>query len=148
PLLRLNAISLRKETLMWIPKYVRDKKKGVDSPMPTQVVSNEEFTPRPQTPAQKQIEHLIGEMAEERAKKLGLDRRAFMASAMGMAVCFLAANRVYGRNYWEVEEAETWELAATQEKWPKGEYFILDVQTHFTNGRALNFRNMEFIKNM
>jgi predicted TIM-barrel fold metal-dependent hydrolase len=123
-------------------------KKGVDSPMPTQVVSNEEFTPRPQTQPQKQIEYLIGEMAEARAKKLGMDRRAFMASTMGLAVCFLAANRVFGKNYWDVDEAETWEATAAQEKWPKGEHFILDVQTHFTNGRALDFRNMEFIKNM
>ena len=34
---------------MWIPKWVRDRKKGVDSAMPTQVVSNEELIPRPQT---------------------------------------------------------------------------------------------------
>ena len=34
---------------MWIPKGLRDLKKGVDSPMPTQVVSNEEFIPRRQT---------------------------------------------------------------------------------------------------
>ena len=52
---------------MWIRKALRDLKKGVDSPMPTQVVSNEEFTPRPQSDAQKQVEHLIGEMAEVRA---------------------------------------------------------------------------------
>ena len=52
--------------------------------MPTQVVSNEEFIPRPQTPKQKQVEYLIGEMAAEKSKKLGMDRRTFMASAMGM----------------------------------------------------------------
>ena len=34
---------------MWIPKHERDEKRGVDSPIPTQVVSNEEFIPRPQT---------------------------------------------------------------------------------------------------
>ncbi len=36
---------------MWIRKIERDLKKGVDSPLPTQVVSNEEFLPRPQTRA-------------------------------------------------------------------------------------------------
>ena len=56
---------------MWIRKGVRDANKGVDSPMPTQLVSNEEFTPRPQTPRQKQVEYLIGEMADQRSKKLG-----------------------------------------------------------------------------
>src|SRR5213593_4204612 len=132
---------------MWIRKAVRDIKKGVNSPMPTQVVSNEEFVPRRQTRQQRQVEHLIGEMAEEKSKKLGMDRRAFMSGTMGLATCFLAANRVYG-NYWDVDEAESMEPAAYDEKWPKGEYFIIDVQTHFTNGVALNFRNLEFIKDM
>jgi len=70
-----------------------------------------------------------------------------MASTMGLATCFLASNRVYG-NYWDVDEAETMEPAAYAEKWPKGEYFIFDVQTHFSNGVVLPFRNMEFMKNM
>ena len=133
---------------MWIPKGLRDVKKGVDSPMPTQVVSNEEFIPRRQTTRQKQVEHLIGEMGAERAKKLGLSRRTFMASSMGMATCFLASNKVYGK-VWEVDDAESWEPAAYDEKWPKSEYFIIDVQSHFTNGAAIGgFRTMEFVKNM
>jgi hypothetical protein len=132
---------------MWIPKWQRDRKKGVDAPVPTQVVSNEEFIPRPQNEQQKQVEFLIGELAEERAKKLGMDRRAFLASSMGMATAFLAANMVYG-DYWDVDAVETFEPQATEEKFPKGEYFIFDVQTHFTNGLAIGFRNMEFIRNM
>jgi hypothetical protein len=133
---------------MWIRKADRDRKKGVDSPMPTQVVSNEEFEPRPQTPAQKHVEHLIGEMSDARAKKLGMNRRDFMRTSMGIATCFLASNIAYGKNYWEVDDAETWEPAAYDEKWPKGEYFIIDVQAHFTNGAALGFRNAEFVRNM
>jgi predicted TIM-barrel fold metal-dependent hydrolase len=123
-------------------------KKGVDSPMPTQAVSNEEFVPRPQTQRQKHVEHLIGEMANERSKKLGMDRRAFMASAMGMATCFLASNKVYGKVF-DVDEVETYESAAIEEKFPKGEYFVIDVQAHFTNGVAIpGFRTMEFVRNM
>jgi len=34
------------------------------------------------------------------------------------------------------------------EKFPKGEYFIFDVQTHFTDGVAIGFRKAEFIRNM
>ncbi len=132
---------------MWIRKSQRDFNKNVDSPVPTQPVSNEEFIPRRQTEDQKQVEHLIGEMAAEKSKKLGLDRRAFMASSMGMATCFLASNKVYGNN-WEVEEAETMEPQGTEEKYPKGEYFIMDVQAHFTSGRAIGFRTSEFMKNM
>ena len=132
---------------MWIPKWQRDQKKGVDSPIPTQVVSTEEFIPRPQNEQQQQVEQLIGVLGEEKSKKLGMDRRAFMASSMGLATAFLAMNKVYG-NHWDVEEVETFEPAATEEKWPKGEYFIIDVQAHFTNGWVPSFRNMEFVKNM
>jgi predicted TIM-barrel fold metal-dependent hydrolase len=132
---------------MWVPKWVRDRKRGVDSPIPTQAVSNGEFIPRPQTREQRQVEALTAEYAEQKSKRLGLDRRAFMASGMGMATAFLASNQVYGR-YWDVNEEETLDAAAYEERWPKSEYFILDVQTHFTNGLALNFRNQEFVRNM
>lgn len=132
---------------MWIRKFQRDRKKGVDSAMPTQVLSNEEFIPRPQSQKQKEVEFYIGQMAEEKSRKLGMDRRTFMASAMGMATCFLASNKVWGK-VWDVTEAETFDPAAYQEKLPKGEFFVLDVQTHFTNGIALNFRSNEFVKNM
>jgi predicted TIM-barrel fold metal-dependent hydrolase len=132
---------------MWIRKFERDRKKGVDSPMPTQVVSNEEFIPRPQNEPQKRVEHLIGEMAAEKSKRLGMDRRSFMASSMGLATCFVASNQVYGK-VWDVDEVETLEPAATQEKLPPKEYFVIDVQAHFTNGVPLDFRKMEFVKNM
>jgi uncharacterized protein len=132
---------------MWIPKWQRDRSRGVDSPVPTQVVSTEEFIPRPQNDRQRQVEVLSQAIAEENARKLGIDRRAYMASSLGMAASFLASNQVYG-DYWNVHEIETLEPAATEEKWPKGEFFIMDVQTHFTNGAALGFRNIEFIRNM
>lgn len=133
---------------MWIRKHQRDRNKGVDSPMPTQAVSNEEFTPRPQSEPQKRVEHLIGELSETRAKKLGMQRRDFMRTSMGMATCFMAQNQVFG-NVWDVDEAETWEAAPTDEKFPKGEYFVIDVQAHFTNGLSIpGFRTIEFVKNM
>jgi uncharacterized protein len=50
---------------------------------------------------------------------------------------------------WEVDEEETMDQQAYEAKLPKGEYFIIDVQTHFTNGIAIpNFRTNEFVKNM
>src|SRR5207302_5970224 len=108
---------------MWVPKWQRDRAKGVESPVPTQVVSNEEFIPRPQNAQQKRVEALITTLAEEKARKLGMDRRAFLASSMGLATAFWASNLVYGR-HWDVDEVETLEPAATEEKWPKGEFFI------------------------
>ncbi len=132
---------------MWVPKIQRDRDRGVDSPIPTQAVSNEEFIPRPQSALQKQWEAMIGTLAEERAQKLGMDRRAFLRTGMGLATAFLASNKVFG-NYWDVDEIETLEEAAIEEKFPKGEYFIFDVQTHFTNGFPLGFRNSQFVRDM
>lgn len=48
---------------MWVRKHERDRRHGVDSPIPTQVVSNEEIYPRPQTLKQREWEFRIGEMA-------------------------------------------------------------------------------------
>ncbi len=132
---------------MWVPKWERDRKKGVDSPIPTQPVSNEEFVPRPQNDDQKRWEKLIGELAEEKSKKLGMERRDFMRSSMGMATAFYAANLVFGP-YWDVDAAETLEKDATDEKFPKGEYFVIDVQTHFTDGVPIGSRNAKFLKNL
>jgi hypothetical protein len=132
---------------MWVPKWQRDQLCGVDSPIPTQAVSNEEFVPRPQTPEQRRWERLIGELSEQKSKKLGMERRGFMRSSMGLATAFLASNMVYGEN-WDVCEEETVDAAATEEKFPKGEYFIVDVQTHFTDGIAIGFRKAEFVRNM
>src|SRR6266498_6066223 len=66
---------------MWIPKYKRDALKGVDSPIPTQVVSNEEILPRPQNKKQQHVEHLIGEWGAENARRLGMNRRDFMRTS-------------------------------------------------------------------
>ena len=93
------------------------------------MVSNEEFLPQPQSKQQRQWEKLIGELSEEKSKKLGMPRRDFMRTSMGMATAFFASNIVFGSN-WEVDAAETLDEAATEEKFPKGEYFIVDVQTH------------------
>lgn len=151
---------------MWVPKYVRDTQKGVDTPMPTQVVSNEEILPRPQNTNQKKVEALTMEWGERNAKKVGMDRREFMRTSMGFATALLASNAIYGP-YWEVAEAEALDPAATDERFPKGEYFIMDVQTHFTNSwevaaekglldpdnpsgvrRRSGFRSYDFLQNM
>ncbi len=133
---------------MWVPKWRRDRAKGVDSPIPTQVVSNEEIWPRPQSRAQARWEHRIGELAEANAKRVGIDRRAFMRTGMGLATSFWAANEAYGQRYWDVAREEMFEPAAHEERWPPGEYFVFDVQAHFTNGYPLNHRTSEFMRGM
>ena len=57
---------------MWIKKFHRDQTEDKRSPIPTQVVSNEEFLPPPQTKQQKQVEDLIQTLASQYGKKTGL----------------------------------------------------------------------------
>jgi hypothetical protein len=98
-------------------------------PIPTQIVSNEEFVPIPQTPQQQQVEAKLNEIADDAAKKLGVTRRHFLASSGGMAAAFLAMNAVFGCRTFDVDPSEVLESGASAEKWPKP-YFIFDVQTH------------------
>src|SRR5690606_2271446 len=75
------------------------------SPLPTRIVSSDEFLPPPQSEAQRRVEAGIEHLAERQAPRHGLSRRRFLASAAGMAAGFLAMNAVYG-GFFEVEEAE------------------------------------------
>ena len=70
---------------MWIRKNRKDRLAGRNLPLPTQVVSNEEYLPMPQTEDQKQVENLILSMADEYARKLGISRRSFLQTSGGMA---------------------------------------------------------------
>ena len=102
---------------MWLPKWQRDRQRGIESPVPTQPVSNEEFVPRPQTKQQEEWEFRIDQMATANAKSLGMTKRDFLKSSMGMATAFYASNMVFG-NHWDVAKAETLEPEASEEKFP------------------------------
>jgi predicted TIM-barrel fold metal-dependent hydrolase len=113
---------------MWQRKFHKDLRTGLASPLPTQIVGNEEFAPMPQTLAQKKVEARIFELADCNAKALGMSRRDFLRTTGGMATAFLAFNDVFGPTF-DVHAAEAMEGAAYAEKWPKKE-FIFDAQTH------------------
>lgn len=113
---------------MWIRKSDRDRETGNATPIPTQIVGNEEFEPLPQTPDQQRVEQRIFQLADQYSRKLGISRRAFLRTSGGMAVSFMAMNEVFGPAFL-VSEAEAAEPAASREMWPKKE-FILDLQTH------------------
>src|SRR6202012_2493499 len=70
--------------------------KAFASPIPTQIVSNGEFFPARQSRQQLEVEMRLKQAAAELAPRPGLGRRAFLASAAGMAAGFGAMNRVYG----------------------------------------------------
>jgi uncharacterized protein len=98
-------------------------------PLPTRLVSNEEFPPHPQTAAQQAVEDRILTAAGRLAPRLGLSRRDFLRSSGGMATSLLAMNAVFGR-FFDVLEVEAADPAAFRER--TGEpFFIFDVQVHY-----------------
>ena len=100
-----------------------------ETPLPTRLVSNEEFPPRPQTAAQRRVEETILAEAGRLAPRLGLSRRDFLRGSGGMAVSLLAMNAVFGR-FWDMQPAEAADPAAFKER--SGDpFFIFDVQLHY-----------------
>lgn len=104
-------------------------------PIPTQIVSNEEFSPPDQTDEQKMVENRLIEIASESSRSLGVSRRRFLASTGGMAAAFLAMNSVFG-SYFNVSENELFESLATDEKFPK-KPFIFDIHTHHVAAKKI-----------
>jgi predicted TIM-barrel fold metal-dependent hydrolase len=101
------------------------------SPVPTQIISNGEFNPLPQTPQQQQVETRLKALADQYGAKQGLNRRQFLRTSSGMAAAFLAMNSVFGPLF-DVSDAEAADpaMAAERAEMLKGQ-FICDVQTHF-----------------
>jgi predicted TIM-barrel fold metal-dependent hydrolase len=112
----------------WVRKCDVDDARGLHTPVPTQIVSNEEYRPLEQTRRQAEVEHRLIGLADRQAQRLGVSRRDFLATSGGMAAAFVAMNSVFG-DFSDVDAAEMLEPAAYAERWPKNQ-FIFDVQTH------------------
>src|SRR5512147_1918004 len=107
--------------------------KVFSTPIPTRIVSNEEFTPIGQTADQVRVEQVAAELVERTAARRGLTRRDFLKTTGGMAGALLAMNAVFGR-FFDVGEVESFEPAAFAEQ--RGvPYFIFDVQTHYVGSQ-------------
>jgi hypothetical protein len=98
-------------------------------PLPTRLVSNEEFPPLPPTTAQREVEHRILVEAGRLAPRLGLGRRDFLRTSGGLATSFLAMNAVFGR-FFDVLPVEAADPAAVKER-AGDPVFIFDVQLHY-----------------
>src|SRR5262245_49853980 len=81
------------------------------SPIPTQIVSSDEYFPEPQTPKQREVEERIKTLGDDMARKLGVSRRKFFTTSAGMAASFMVMNQVYG-NMFDVSAAEVTDPAA------------------------------------
>ena len=101
------------------------------TPIPTQIVSSDEYIPAPQSEKQKQVEARLLDMSDELGKKQGLSRRAFFQSASGMAAAFVAMNDTFGAIF-DVSKAEAATPAMAQERANAlKDQFIMDMHTHF-----------------
>jgi hypothetical protein len=106
---------------------------GTRTPVPTQMVSNGEYMPAPQSEKQKNVAARIDELAESASKKLGVSRRRFLAGAGGMAASFIAMNEIYG-HFFEVDPLEMLIPSAHAAAAPPRSLFVFDDQLHVVRG--------------
>jgi hypothetical protein len=109
-------------------------------PIPTQMVSNGEYMPHPQTAKQKRVEARIEELTGAASKRLGMTRRQFLTSTGGMAASFLAMNEVFGR-FFNVNPVELFVPSAYAENGTPSNLFVFDTQLH-TIRSSRNFDNL------
>jgi hypothetical protein len=113
------------------------------SPVPTQIVSSDEFLPVPQTARQREVEARLTEMSGRLARRQGISRRRFFQTAAGMAASFVALNQVFGHLFDASEaEAATPEQAAARADALSGQ-MVIDGHTHFLRDDT---RLMGFVK--
>src|SRR5437016_265263 len=113
------------------------------SPVPTQIVSSDEYMPVRQSAKQREVEARLKDLSDRLARHQGLSRRRFFQTASGMAASFVAMNQVFGRLF-EVSmaEAATPEAAAERAQALSGQ-LIIDGHTHFLRDDT---RLMGFVK--
>ena len=107
------------------------------TPVPTQLVSNGEYAPLPQSAPQKQVEARINQMAEEAARKLGVSRRRFLMGSGGMAASFLAMNEIYGP-FFDIDPLSLLVPEAYAAAAPPSDLFVFDDQLHMVRGSRYN----------
>lgn len=102
-------------------------------PVPTQLVSNGEYPPLPQTSNQQRVEARVNDLAGIAAKKLGISRRSFLVGSGGMAASFLAMNEIYGP-YFDIDPLSMLVPEAYAQSAPPKDLFVFDDQLHMVRG--------------
>src|SRR5436189_5729009 len=67
------------------------------SPVPTQIVSSDEYLPVPQSEKQREVEARLKELSDGLAKRPGQSRRRVFQTGAGMAAAFVETNQGFGR---------------------------------------------------
>ncbi len=120
----------------------------IESPIPFRTGSNGEFAPAAPTARDRLAESMFAQMVADKARRLGMSRRAFVSSTMGTATALCVINQVYGCSAEGVPGAGGmggdagaggFEVGGTMTMEPdacaalEGDEFIFDVQTHHVN---------------
>ena len=109
-------------------------------PIPTHVVSNEEyFPPFLQTPGQQQVEARVLDALESVPQRLNISRRHFLATSAGLAASFVALNDVfrksaYGETLFRVAKDSGFDHHAFVADGPPPDLFVFDDQCHLVRG--------------
>lgn len=114
----------------------------VSSPITFRPCANDEFHPFPYTERDRRAEDLFQTLVDDKARRLGLSRRAFTQSACGSATALFVFNQVYGCGGqgqatrdpmvdagYDVAPEMMEDAAAAQDAL-QGNEFIFDVQVH------------------
>ncbi|WP_394822219.1 amidohydrolase family protein [Pendulispora albinea] len=100
-------------------------------PIKLDATTNGEYEPQPPSERLRWVMRTSLERASETARRLGMDRRAFLRSSCGAATVLLTLNELgqtgCGGHYAIPDEAQTDPAAAAV---LEGDEFIFDVQTH------------------
>ena len=114
------------------------------SPIPTQMISNGEFMPLPQTEEQKEVERRLTTTAKENAEQLGMTPENYLLTRSAMTAAFGAMNDVHGQ-YFEADQGEALDqdAAAARARRYAGQ-FIFDAQTHHVRANY----GWEYLTNM
>jgi predicted TIM-barrel fold metal-dependent hydrolase len=101
------------------------------APIPTQIVSSDEYVPAPQTAQQREVEARLTEIGTALARRQGISRRRFFATAAGMAASYQVMNQVYGELFAvHPAEAADPEMAQARAQSLKDQ-LIFDDHVHF-----------------
>lgn len=114
------------------------------TPIPTQMVSNGEFIPLPQTAQQQEVERRIMAVAKEQADRLGVTPAEYLHSPSAMTASFGAMNDVHGQ-YFDADRGEESDQDAANARAKKyKDQFIFDAQTHHVRDKY----GWEYLTNM
>ena len=100
-------------------------------PIPTQIVSSDEYLPPRQTPEQRDVERRLKALDSALAKKHGVTRRRFFQTAAGKAASYYVMNQVYGPLFDAPAAEAAAPEAADERARALKDQMVFDAHTHF-----------------